>query len=98
MALLRRSGQVNFLRVHDLKTGYGPGDDQIDGEMVAKIDSEPDHAFGTTLRDDDRLPSHEGMLALLRDGITHDLETTVDYDLGEGRSNGSLMRVELRRK
>lgn len=98
MTRLRRSGRIDLLRVHELKTRFGPDNDRIDVEVVAKVDAEPGHAFGTTLRNDDRLPSHEGMLALLRDGITHDLETTVEYDLDEGRSNGTLIRVELRRR
>lgn len=97
MARLRRSGQLTFLRVHELGTGFGPGNDHIDVEAVAKIDAEPNHSFGLTLRNNDALPSHEGMLGLLRDGLVHELDTTVEYDIGEQRNNGILVRVELRR-
>ncbi|MFY1631683.1 hypothetical protein ACN27F_00140 [Solwaraspora sp. WMMB335] len=100
MAILRATGKVTFLRVHDLGGGYGPPDDHIDGELIAKVSGAPNHACGTTLRTDSRLPSHEGMLALLRDGLVHrsTLDTTVDYDLDTtaGRRNGRLIRVELR--
>lgn len=100
MAMIARSGSVTFLRVHDLHSGYGPPDDKIDGELVAKVSGEPVHAFGTTLRSDSRLPSHEGMLALLRDGLVHadTVRTTVNYDidLENGKQNGRLVRVELR--
>ncbi|MFY1693915.1 MULTISPECIES: hypothetical protein [unclassified Solwaraspora] len=100
MAILRASGKVTFLRVHDVGGGYGPPDDRIDGELVATVSGKPQHAAGTTLRADSSLPSHEGMLALLRDGLVHHstLETSIDYDLdtAAGRRNGRLLRVELR--
>jgi hypothetical protein len=96
MARLRRSGRITFLRVND-RGGFGPNDDFIDVEAIGKISSEPTHGFGFTLRDDDRLPSHQGMLDLLRDGIIHNqLQTTVEYDLEDGRTNGLVIRVELR--
>lgn len=97
MARLRRSGEVTFLRVHD-RGGYGPPDDFLSEEAIGAISSEPDHRFGVFLRDDDNLPAHEGMLALLRDGLLHDVETTVEYDLEDTRKHGSAIRVELRRK
>ena len=96
---LRRRGQITFLRVHDEGTGFGGPGNVIDVEAVAQIDSESDHFFGLTLREGDRLPSHQGMLALLRDGLIHDhLETTVEYELDDRPSNGIVFRVELRRR
>ena len=97
MPRLRRSGSLTFLRAHELGTGFGPDDDHIDVEVVAKIDAEPDHAFGLALRNDEPRPSREGMLGLLRDGFNQDWNTTVEYDLQEGRHNGILIRVELRK-
>ena len=97
MARLRRSGRITFLRVHERGTGFGPADDHIDVEAVAQISGEPRHFFGMTLRNDGRLPSHEGMLDLLRDGLTNDNPgVTVEYDIDDGRTNGILIRVELR--
>jgi hypothetical protein len=102
MALLRRSGDVTFLRAHRLGGRFGPPQDQIDVEFVAKVSGARDHSFGNTLRNDDALPSHQAMFELLRDGLIHsdDLETTVDYDvdIDNGQSNGILWRVELRPK
>jgi len=96
MARLRRSGRVSFLRVND-RGGFGPSDDFLDAEAIGKISSEPTHAFGFTLRNDERLPSHQAMLDLLRDGLVHNqVQTTVEYDLEDGRSNGFVIRIELR--
>jgi len=95
MPLLQRSGKLTFLRVHELGTGYGPNNDFIEGEVVAKIDSEPSVAFGFELRDDSGGPAHQGMLSLLRDAFENGWEVTVDYDLEPGRSNGALIRVAL---
>lgn len=96
MARLRRSGTLTFLRAHERGTGFGPDDDFIDVEVVGKISSEPDHAFGLELRDNAELSAHEAMFALLRDGFAEDLDVTVEYDLEEDRQNGLLVRVELR--
>lgn len=97
MPRLRRSGEVTFLRAHERGTKYGPDHDQIDVEFVGRVSGAPADTFGATLRDDGRLPSHEAMFQLLRDGIVHsNLQTTVEYDIGEERSNGTLVRVELR--
>lgn len=100
MPILRRSGDVTFLRVHELHGGFGPPNNHIDTEAVAQISSESDHFFGTTLRTDQHLPSHEGMVNLLRDGLVHAdvLTTTVDYRLEENRTTGIVIRVELRRR
>jgi hypothetical protein len=97
MPRLRRSGNLTFLRAHELGTGFGPDDDFIDVELVSRIDAEPNHAFGLQLRNGDERPSHEGMAALLRDSFNQAWETTVEYDLDEGRQNGILIRVELRK-
>jgi len=98
MGIVRRSGQVTFLRAHRLGGKYGPPDDQIDVEFVGRVDSS-DHTFGNTLRPGEELPSHEAMFQLLRDGIVHreTLETTVDYDIDtDERTSGIVIRVELR--
>lgn len=96
MALLRRTGDLTLLRAHERGSGFGPDDDFIDVEVVGKISSEPDHAFGLEMRDNDELPAHEAMFALLRDGLRDDLDVTVEYDIDEDRQNGLLLRVELR--
>ena len=71
MALLNFSGRLTLLRVHDRGTKFGPPTDQIDVEVVFKLNSHPDKAFGFTLRDDANGPAHRGMLDLLRSGFDH---------------------------
>ncbi len=95
MARIRREGRMKLLRAHVRGTRFGPGHDQIDVEFVAEISAEP-HRFGATLRNDARRPSHEAMFQLLRDGLVHNLSTTVEYDIDDGKNNGLLVRVELR--
>jgi len=50
LLLLNATGHITMLRVHELGTGYGPGDDFIDGEVVIRLDSHVDRAFGLKLR------------------------------------------------
>jgi hypothetical protein len=105
MVHLRRSGNVNYLRVHN-RGGYGPGDDHLTEEVIGGLDSAGSHRFGISLRDDDDLPANQAMFQLLRDGLGHDVETTVEYEIdrstpredGSDRTNGTAFRVELRPK
>ena len=103
MVHLRRSGNVNYLRVHN-RGGYGPNDDHLTAEAIGGLDSSGNHRFGLALRDDNSLPANRAMFQLLRDGLIHDVETTVEYDIdrskkredGSDRTNGLAFRVELR--
>lgn len=97
MARIRTEGKLTFLRVHELKTGFGPDSDKIEGEVVGRISSRPAQAFGFTLRRDDHLPAHQGMLDLMRDAFANDWTVVVEYDVDDGRSNGQLIRIELPR-
>jgi CARDB len=45
-SILVAAGQLTFLRVHDIGTGFGPAIDPLDAEVVVKVDSEPLKAFG----------------------------------------------------
>lgn len=100
--LLRRRGKLRFLRVHH-RGGFGDSnsDDFIADEVVAQLDSERDHYFGLPLNagTEEKLPAYEGMFHLLRDGLVHDVETTIDYYINtqDDHSNGEILRVELRR-
>jgi hypothetical protein len=93
--LLETTGTITFLRVHDLGSGFGPPGDFIDVEVVIKLDTAPDDAFGFQLRDDEHRPSRQGMLDLLRDAFFHDRSITIDYFLIPGRQNGVILRVAL---
>lgn len=95
--LIQTTGRVTFLRVHDVGSGYGPPDDHIDVEVVAGLDSRPDHRMGFQLRDDKHRAARQGMLDLLRDAYTHGHTVKIDYsiDLEGGDTNGEAIRVAL---
>ena len=96
LLLLNAMGHITMLRVHELGTGYGPGDDFIDGEVVIRLDSDSGRAFGLKLRsEDDRLAARQGMLDLLRDGFNHDWIVSVDFLVESGKNNGEIVRVWL---
>jgi hypothetical protein len=95
MALLNFSGRLTLLRVHDRGTKFGPPNDQIDVEVVFKLNSHPDNAFGFTLRNDANGPAHRGMLELLRSGFDHNWLVSTDAEIGTGKKNGKSIRVWL---
>ena len=97
MALLASTGKVTFLRVHDVGTAFGPPADQIDTEVVTKLNSEPDRAMGFQLRNDGNRPARQGMLDLLRDAFNNNWTVTIDYNLDAGKENGVAIRVALRK-
>jgi hypothetical protein len=95
MALLASQGKITFLRVHDVGTGWGPPTDQIDAEVIVKLDSQPNKAFGFQLRNDSNRPAREGMLDLLRDAYNHSWTVALDYNLDPGKTNGIIIRTAL---
>jgi hypothetical protein len=97
MALLASTGKLTFLRVHDVGTAFGPPDDRIDVEVVAKLNSEPDRAMGFQLRNDGNRPARQGMLDLLRDAFNNDWNVTIDYNLDAGDKNGVAIRIALKK-
>jgi hypothetical protein len=97
MALLESAGKLTFLRVHDVGTGFGPPSDFIDVEVVVKLDSKPNNAFGFQLRNDNKRPARAGMLDLLRDAFNHNWVVLIDYNLDNGKTNGVIIRTALRK-
>lgn len=95
MALLNFSGRLTLLRVHDVGTKFGPPSDQIDAEVVFKLNSQPDKAFGFKLRNDTNGPAHRGMLDLLRSGFEHNFLVSTDANVPTGKKNGMSIRVWL---
>jgi hypothetical protein len=90
----RAQGRVTFLRVHD-SGGYGPANDHLNSEVIFKLDTQPNRAFGFALQDDAIRPAHEGMLMLLRDAMAHDLDVATDYTQVENKANSVAFRIEL---
>ncbi|NDJ77787.1 MAG: hypothetical protein GYB65_16170 [Chloroflexi bacterium] len=86
-------GQLEWIRVHDVGTGYGPSSDFIDVEVVFKL-TNSDHAFGFTLRPNDQNAlAHQGMLDVLIDAMANDWEVRVEYLTGNNTNNFVAFRV-----
>jgi hypothetical protein len=96
MADLKNSvGKLTFLRAHDVGTGWGPPNDQLDVEVVFMLDSVPQGAFGFQLRNDANEPVREAMVGLLRDAYVNNLKVSVDYFIDPGKHNGRAFRIAL---
>ena len=95
MPRLIKKGKINFLRAHELGTKFGPGSDQIDVEVVVKLDTFPDEAYGFQLRDDARGPAHRAMFELLRDGYNLQRTVQLEVDIDSGKKNGLAIRVTV---
>lgn len=96
MALLESSGKVTFLLINDVESGgYGPPSDFISAEVVCKLDTKPNNAFGFQLRNDNNRPARAAMLDLLRDAFDHNLTVLIDYNLDAGKTNGIIIRTAL---
>jgi hypothetical protein len=92
--VLAVDGNLTFLRVHNTGTRFGPPGDQIDVEVVARLDSEADRAFGFQLRRDADEASRRGMLDVLRTGFNTARRVRIEY-LRTGLQNGIILRVVL---
>jgi hypothetical protein len=86
MALLQSTGKLTFLRVHDVETKFGPPTDQINVEVVMKLDTFPKRAMGFQLRNDSNRPARQGMLDLLRDAFNNNWKVSVDFELPTGKN------------
>jgi hypothetical protein len=93
--LLEKTGQIVFLRAHDLGTGYGPSNDFLDVEAVFILNAIGDGAYGFQLRNDQYLPARQAMFSLLRDAFVNNLPVTADYEIDTGKQNGIAIRVAL---
>jgi hypothetical protein len=93
--LLEKTGQIVFLRAHDLGTGYGPSNDFLDVEAVFILNAIGDGAYGFQLRNDQYLPARQAMFSLLRDAFVNNLPVIADYEIDTGKQNGIAIRVAL---
>ncbi|MEP6878502.1 MAG: CARDB domain-containing protein [Nitrosospira sp.] len=91
-SILVAAGQLTFLRVHDVGTGFGPPIDPLDAEVVVKIDSEPLKAFGFQLRTDANEEARRRMLDVLRDAFRSDQPVRIEY-FKTGLRHGVIFRV-----
>ncbi len=93
--LLQASGKLNFLRVHEVGSGWGPSSDQLDAEVIIKFSNNAEKAYGFQLRDDKHKYVRQGMLDLLRDAFQNNHQVTIDYEISAGKKNGKIVRVWL---
>jgi hypothetical protein len=84
-------GKVTFLRVHDVGTKFGAPADQIDAEVIVKLDSS-DRAFGFQLRRDSNAGAHVGMLDELREAFNRDRRVRLEW-IRVGPQTGRIIRV-----
>lgn len=96
MALLQSSGKLSFLRVHETGTRFGPPTDQLDVEVIFGLEGKQG-AFGFQLRRDAAGPARQAMLDLLRDAFNNGWTVHTDYEIAEGRRNGTVIRVWITR-
>ena len=78
-AILQTTGVINLLRVHDVKTGFGPPADPVTGEVIVGFGNRPNEWFGLELRTGSREAMAAGMFALLRDSFIHERPVRIDY-------------------
>ena len=93
------TGELAFLRVHEVGSGFGPEFDFIDVEVVCGVKG-TDGGFGCTLREDGNRFAHAGMLDVLRDAFNQNTDVEIEYlvDPGEfGKVNGRILRVTRRK-
>jgi hypothetical protein len=95
--LLEKTGKVVFLRAHDLGTGYGPPNDELDVEAVFILNAFGEGAYGFQLRNDGNLPARQAMFSLLRDAFVNNLTVIADYEIDPGKQNGIAIRIALTR-
>lgn len=91
------TGRVTFLRLNNIGEGYGPPGDKIAAEVIIKISSKPDYAFGFQLRKDDNELTHTAMFEMLHYAFTNNLDVRIEYTRLPNRKNFILFRVILER-
>ena len=79
----------------DVGSGYGSPDDRVDGEVVIRLDTQPEKALGFQLRNDNYLPARRAMLDLLRDAFEHNWTVVAEYDALPGKNACVIWRIGL---
>jgi hypothetical protein len=91
-AVVATEGRLTLLRVHDVGTKFGPPTDVIDAEVIIRLDTELEKAFGFQLRTDDDEQARRGMLHTLRDAFKRGSRVRVEY-MRTGCRTGTILRV-----
>ena len=91
--VITKVGTINYLRVHEVGTGYGPPNDHLDADVIVRFDGDEPRAYGFKLRNNDGLPVAQAMFALLQDAFNAGTPVTIDFAEVDGHNNHELIRV-----
>lgn len=91
-SVLSLEGKINFLRVQDADTKFGPPNDVLDAETIISLDTKPGHYFGFQLRPDANEDSHKNALESLRSAFESNLKVRIEY-IRNGLHSGRILRV-----
>ena len=94
-SVLAAEGKINFLRVHDVSTKFGPPNDVLDAEVIVSLDSRPGFYFGLQLRPDAKEPANRGVLRSLRTAFESNLPVRIEY-VRNGLRSGVMIRSMLK--
>lgn len=77
--LLQTTGPVEWIRVNDVGTGFGPPDDFIDGEVIFKLTNGVNR-YGFQLRDNANALVAQGGLSILLEAMQNGWDINVDFE------------------
>jgi len=96
--ILQLSGYITFLLVVEPGVGYGGGETNlIDADVIFKVDSRPEKAFGFQLRDDGYQYARQSMFSLVEEAYLNGLRIQVDYSevVTSPNQNSFVVRLAL---
>ena len=91
-SILRAAGRVTFLRIQEVGSGWGSGANFLDVELVVRLDSQPEYAFGLQLRPGSQEYAALGAVDHLRRSMRRNSVIDIDYRRTGFRS-GTIIRV-----
>ena len=95
MARLNTKGKVKLLRVNQRGDALGSSTDRITAEVILQLVGDDRRSFGFRMLDDGDLPVRRAYLDLLRDALNHGHIVNIDFDIAEGKTKGTIVRVWL---
>lgn len=92
MEVRNTTGKITFLRVNEQGTKYGPGNDELDAEVIVKLANDQ-QVYGLPLKLNDKLPAAQAMFQMLQDAFNNNTLITIEYRWNPGQNNHILFRV-----